>query len=503
MWKVFWAKSLAFVGNLPTNLILPKSKVRVECESEEVSEWAPALPASCPLHIDVAIGTVTEDPSLSHTTFYSIRLTSLLAAVLAFGVAPCDALIVKTWNGAGTPALINTTPPVDDPGSHNLPTNKTGIYLGDNLFLTAYHADTATSGSVEIAGGTFPIIPGSATNLANPSTFGSTRRTSNGSLNISSDLRLYRVGVDTTTGLSPEELDPEIRRLTLASRLPNTSSEQLTIFGKGRIRTLNDANDTNGQFYYNSSGSVLNDPADWPTSSYRGFGFTNSPVSPTPWQWGTNQRSSTTPNGVVRVSQNMLMEGSFLDTIGFAIRFDENGLPDEAQGVAGDSGGPVFWKDGDEWVLAGLMHGIYFGNGQPSVLSLFGGFTGISDLSYSTYASQIDDARTTFSKMGDIDLDGQVTGGIVNGVATGDLGILVDNWLSSSVDVNVHSWMKGDLNLDGNVDLGDFVLMREALGGSISSSAFAQLVSAVAIPEPSALALAASTVLVAMRRRRR
>lgn len=421
---------------------------------------------------------------------------------VAFAVSPCQALIVKTWNGVGTPATPNITAPADDPGFHNLPTNKTGVYLGDNLYLTAVHADT--SGSVQIAGGTFPIISGSAVTMTNPTSFGATRVTSDGSLTVNSDLRLYRIGVDTTTGLSPEELDPAIRRISLATRLPNTSTEQLTMFGKGRYRLVNTPNTTNGQYYYNGGGNVITDSAGWPSAAYRGFQTDNSAVAPLPWQWGTNLRTTASPNGVVKVGQNLLLESPGLaDTISFTVRFDEAGLADEAQGAGGDSGGPVFWKDGDEWVLAGLMHGVYFGNGQPSVLGLFGGFTGISDVSYSTYASQIAGARGRFSKMGDINLDGVVTGSIVNGVATGDLGVLVNNWLHSSAEADVHTWMKGDLNLDGRVDLGDFVLMRDALGGTISSSSFAQLVAAATIPEPSTLGLAVVAGLASIRRRRR
>ncbi len=435
--------------------------------------------------------------------YHRLPTSPLLALAVAVAASPSQALILKTWNGVGTPALANTTAPADDAGYHNLPTNRPGgVYLGDNLFLTAYHADpfvgtaSDTIGNVQIAGGTFPIIPGSGAFLTNPASFG-------GSVTSNSDLRLYRVGVDTATGLTPEELDPAIRRISIASRLSNTSTEQLTMFGKGFIRTLNGANTTNGQFYYNASGAVIADPAQWPSSAYRGFGFGNSAVQPRPWQWGTNLRSTASPNGIVKVNQNVLLRGNFLDTVGFVVRFDEFGLADEAQGAAGDSGGPVFWKDGDEWVLGGLMHGIYFGNGQPSVQGLFGGFTGISDLSYSTYSSQIAAARTTFSKMGDVNLDGVVTGSIVNGVATGDLGILVNNWLYQAPDADVHTWMRGDLNLDGRVDLGDFVLMREALGGTIASSTFAQLVAAVSVPEPSALAIAAVALIAARPARRR
>jgi hypothetical protein len=442
---------------------------------------------------------------LSRLDLYLPRFASLLAVAVALAVSPSQALIIKTWNGAGTPALINTTAPADDPGFHNLPNatanglNKKGIYLGDNLFLTVVHDDAAVN-TIQIGNGVFPVIPGSAVTLTNPTSFGGSRVNSDGSLTVNSDLRLYRIGVDGTTGLTPEELDPAIRSISLATRLPNTSTEQLTMVGKGLIRTVNTANTSTGQFHYNSGGAVLTNPADWPTSAYRGFGFGDSATQPRPWQWGTNVRTTASPNGIVKVGQNVLMEGGFLDTIGFVVRFDEAGLADEAQGAAGDSGGPVFWKDGDEWVLAGLMHGVYFGNGQPSVLGMFGSFTGISDLSHPTYRNQIEFQRRT---MGDVNLDGIVSGSIANGVATGDLAAMVSNWNSVSTASGYETWMKGDLNLDGRVDLADFVMLRDALGGSISSSSFAQLVAAATIPEPSTLGLAVVAGLASIRRRRR
>lgn len=433
----------------------------------------------------------------------------LLVAAFALAASPSQALIVKTWNGVNTPALINTSPPADNPGFSNLSLaapnldNKRGVYLGDGLFLTVVHDDISLP-YVKIGNGVFPVIPGSTVDLVNPSSFGSSS-VANGKLTPLSDLRLYRLGIDATTGLSPEDMDPAIRRISLATRLPNTATEQLTMIGKGYVRTLNAANTTNGQTYYNAAGGVITNPASWPTATYRGFEYGDPPTLPRPWQWGTNYRSTATPSGMIKVGENVLIEVPNLrDTVGFVVRFDESGLPDEAQGARGDSGGPVFWKDGDEWVLAGLMHAVFPANNNNNLIGAFGSFTAISDLSYSTYSTQIANARTTFSKMGDLNLDGVVTGSIVNGVPTGDLAVMVNNWLYTSTEANVHTWMKGDLNLDGRVDLADFVLMRNALGGTISSTAFAQLVAgALSIPEPSTLALAVAAGLASTRRRRR
>lgn len=405
------------------------------------------------------------------------------AAMLAMPAGQAEALVVNTWNGVGTPASPNVTAPADDPGWANLATNKSAVYLGDGLVIAAKHA--AGLGMVQLAGGSFPLISGSQKTLTNEDIFGA-RRQSTGTLENFTDLWVYRVGVDATTGLSPEELDPNIQTLNIAETLPGYNNQTLTIFGSGSERVLNAANTENGQTHYNSTGSVLSDPDDWSSSSYRGFPSSSSSPG---WQWGTNKRS-TSDGSAYSSGGNSLIENLFgTDTIGFATRFDENGLPDEAQGVGGDSGGPVFWKDGDDWVLAGLLHAIYPArNNTNSLNSAFGAHTLISDFSY--YRDQIEEERGRFSVMGDINLDGSVTGSIVNGVATGDLGILVSNWLNEPTDPDIHSWMKGDLNLDGSVGLADFVLMRDALGGSISMSGFAQLVGVPVIPEPTAVLLA-------------
>lgn len=444
-------------------------------------------------------------PKCNAASGWSTTLTPwvCLASVLLLSMTarPAEALVVKTWDGVGTPSSPNITAPTDDPGWSNLAANRSAVYLGDGLVIAAKHAGGA--GTLNIGGGSFPLILNSIKTLRNDDTFG-VRRTSNGTLETFSDLWVYRVGVDTTTGLSPEELDPSIRRLKIADRLPGYNDQTLTMFGRGATRVLNSANTENGQTHYNSTGSVLSDPDDWDSSSYRGFPSGSIPSSSNAfWQWGTNKRS-TSDGPAYSTGGNSLIENVFgTDTIGFATRFDENGLADEAQGVGGDSGGPIFWKDGDDWVLAGLLHAIYPARTNTNSLnSAFGAHTLISDFSYDTYYDQIEAQRGRFSLMGDIDLDGSVTGSIVNGVATGDLGILVENWLNESADPSIHTWMQGDLNLDGSVGLADYVLMRDALGGSISASGFAQLVSASGIPEPTSVVLALAGLGLATLRRR-
>jgi hypothetical protein len=59
----------------------------------------------------------------------------------------------------------------------------------------------------------------------------------------------------------------------------------------------------------------------------------------------------------------------------------------EAQAVARDSGGPVFYYDGSQWVLAGLMVTVGTFSGQPSFSAFGGNVTYAVDLS--KYADQI------------------------------------------------------------------------------------------------------------------
>lgn len=413
--------------------------------------------------------------------------------------APASALIVKTWNGAGTSANVNNMAPADDPGWANLPTNedlRTGIYLGDQWVVIATHA---AGGDFELGGGYFPRINGSGLRLTNPDTFAGQTVD-----DTEADLTFYRIGVDTTTGLTPEELDSSIQRITIADRLPS-STDVLTMFGRGGQRIIN-ATDSNGQFHWNANGTEVTTTE---VAAEHGFKTDNGRQ----YRWGTNTIAN--PSGVsgnpIRSGNNMLLRvdnnnntatPQVKDTIGFVTEFNrgltDSGSPledgstaDEAQGDAGDSGGPVFWKDNGQWVLAGVMHAIYQDNNQSAGHAWFGNHTGISDFSYDSYYDQIEEIRSNvlFSYEGDIDLDGVVTGEIIGTEATGDLGILVDNWNTTFAEAGRESWIMGDLNQDARIDLADFVLMRGALGGEISSTAFAAAVGVAAIPEPSAAAL--------------
>lgn len=58
-----------------------------------------------------------------------------------------------------------------------------------------------------------------------------------------------------------------------------------------------------------------------------------------------------------------------------------------AQAGGGDSGGGVFWKEGDDWVLGGIILTTGTYSGQPSSTSVYGDATYAANLN--TYSSQI------------------------------------------------------------------------------------------------------------------
>jgi MYXO-CTERM domain-containing protein len=66
---------------------------------------------------------------------------------------------------------------------------------------------------------------------------------------------------------------------------------------------------------------------------------------------------------------------------------DATALPDEAQGAPGDSGGGVFYHNGQNWELAGIMLAVGQLNGQPAETAVFGNQTFIADVA--TYRNEI------------------------------------------------------------------------------------------------------------------
>ena len=149
----------------------------------------------------------------------------------------------------------------------------------------------------------------------------------------------------------------------------------------------------------------------------------------------------------------------------------------------------MFHKRDGTWELAGILHTILPYPGQSAAYSVYGNATFFSDLS--VYRDEILDtmaAHSNYSIMGDLNLDGVVSGDGTGPIESDDLSAFIAGWRHEHAPVNIEAWKEGDLNLDGVTDLRDFALLREAYSGA---GAIAGLLGAGAVPEPSSAMLIA------------
>ena len=435
-----------------------------------------------------------------------------------------DAVIVSRFDPLNPTAQFNVTAPADDPGWYNVSDNSSGfsgsyIYLGNQWVLTAGHVGVPTSSGLQLANGLFPVIPGTDIRLTNPTGDYWQRKRVNGQdisvnepLTTNSDLRMFRVNTDVTTGLRPEDLNPGIKQISIANAAP-TNGTNLVMVGLGRDRIVN-TNDVGqqGLFHYqvNTSANPWTwafpvDPNGQPTDdeggNYFGLQVNNNDDFRTK-RWGTNAVSPDTQleqGWNISDSDNQIVStiNGGNDVLTLIAKFDQLGSnSNEAMAAAGDSGGPVFFKDAaGQWQLAGVNHVIYLLSGQHTLRAVFGDWTAFSDLSNPHYNQQIAGkrAQSNYSALGDINLDGIVSGTGAGVWATDDVTAFVQGWLYEQAEGDILSWKKGDLNQDGITDLNDFALLRTALGGSIATADLQYLLSgaggAASVPEPGSFVL--------------
>jgi len=412
---------------------------------------------------------------------------SLVLTAMAF-TQPAQALIV-----ASTSPSANYSAPLGsaDPGWANVvygASNGTSIYLGNQWVLTARHNGLAPD-FIELEAGLFPSVPNSEITITNPTGLG---------LSTQADLLLYRI--DTTSQFSgtPEQLDPNIRSIELVAPSSSLPTGNVTIIGAGRTKPDNE----NGEIHW----SVTNNSWTEVAAGGNRHGFAND--GPVRKAWGTNTivANNKLPDDTEFVDGHGIATSFGRDQLIVPIEFNRSVGANEAQARGGDSGSPVFVQQGGEWKLLGVTHVIYPYVNQPADTSVFGQLTAFSDLSYEHYNDEINGWLNLdrYSRIGDVNLDGVVSGDGTGSWATDDVTALVDGWGWDQDDADIISWKKGDLNQDGITDLLDFVELRSQLPGATAASLnLQQLLSgnhgSTVVPEPSSIAilgLTGATLLV-------
>jgi hypothetical protein len=258
----------------------------------------------------------------------------------------------------------NTSAPADDPGWANV--GDRGVYLGNGWVITANHVG---AGATNFPGvGAFAAAPGSEVRLHNPAGSG---------LSAFTDLLLYRLASD-----------PGLPALSIAAS-PAPVGGLVTLIGDGGAITPGDA-PTQWLVTQDISnpGHLL-----W-TEVSSGGNAAGYKATTSQKLWGANViEDDEALFAQMDPDHSIVVNSGNGDVISLFTDFDDpNQLGSgatfsEAQALSGDSGGAVFYKNGDDWELAGVTHAILTFTDQPGLSAVFGDLTLFADLS--AYRDQI------------------------------------------------------------------------------------------------------------------
>ena len=401
-------------------------------------------------------------------------------------------------------------PPTDalggDPGWSSVTdgASRNAVYLGDGWVLSARHTGPNT-GDIPafqkevFSTGTFDVIRASQNGVIQNQNFVVPNPTVDPftqaplSLSAQTDLRLVRIKGDPNL---PSIFDAN-PAFTIATQAPSLNDE-VEFIGQGPGRE-------NGITYWDSSWNEVGSNVAGGHSGFKTIVVPNGSPNGTPdltKRWGKNNIAASNRTDVQLFTPG---DGQTRDIMSFYSTFDQGGNAYESQAVTNDSGSAVFRKNPatQKWELAGIVNAVIPLSGQPATtsnpnqfLAVYGDKTTFADLSF--YRGVINDIinahpDSSVTVMGDLNLDGIVSGDGTGPAATDDVTAFIQGWGTHQTTGNLISWQKGDLNQDGIVDVSDFLLLRTAFNSAGAGAGVNSLTAFVdgAVPEPSSVMLAA------------
>jgi hypothetical protein len=442
-----------------------------------------------PMEVELMMRQRERGRRLGTIAAYAAIQCSLLAGWFSWTCAPAQALIVASQTGT-------TSPPVDDPGwDHVTKIGTNYTYLGDGWVLSARHVGIFTA---SFESGNFSPIPNQNFIVHNPIESGLTSET---------DLRLIRINGD--PGLA-SIFGANAPFIISQSPVPyNFGNSEGVFVGHGRSRQ---ANQTHWNVVKDGTNWTWNEVASACGGSNCYSGYKAATPDDDTKRWGKNRLTNAnnytstfsqilpalpgetiSTRGVLPLKTG---DGIVRDVVSYATTFDQSGLVNEVQAISGDSGSAMFYKRNGQWELAGIVSAILTFEDQPSATAIYGDATAIIDLSY--YRDEIFsiiDANRNYSIMGDINLDGVVSGNGTGPATSDDVAAFAAGWQYQQSVGDIASWTRGDLNRDGRTDRRDFFLLRSALQSTGSAAGAMSLSAALGgaaegVPEPGAALLA-------------